>query len=112
MGSFKRDYATRFNVDPYNEQPGAPGGVEYKNCKAAAFGSWTASAAMIPISGTAGSVITGTSLGKSFNDILATEPPSRIRIINEGKLKQMGISDDLAKRAPPRPTPSTCPPRT
>src|SRR5713101_2822658 len=55
--------------------------------KAAAFGSWTASAAMIPISGPASSVITGTSLGKSFNNILATEPPSRIRIINEDKLK-------------------------
>ena len=51
--------------------------------KAAAFGSWTASAAMIPISGTASSVITATSLVKSFNNIVATEPPSRIRVINE-----------------------------
>ena len=66
--------------------------------KAAAFGSWTASAAMIPISGTASSVITGTSLAKSFNNIVAAEPPSRIRVINEEKLKQMGIADDLAKR--------------
>ena len=97
VGSFKRDYATRFNVDPYSSNRVLQEELD-KIGKAAAFGSWTASAAMIPISGTAGSVITGTSLGKSFNDILATEPPSRIRIINEGKLKQMGISDDLAKR--------------
>jgi hypothetical protein len=53
---------------------------------------------MIPIGGVASSVITGTSLAKSFNNILANEPPSRIRVINEGKLKEMGIGDDLAKR--------------
>src|SRR6185369_7458627 len=41
---------------------------------------------------------TGTSLAKSFNNIVATEPPSRIRVMNEDKLKQMGIADDLAKR--------------
>jgi hypothetical protein len=97
VGSFKRDYATRFNVDPYSSNPVLQEELD-KIGKAAAFGSWTASAAMIPISGPASSVITGTSLGKSFNNILATEPPSRIRIINEDKLKQMGIADDLAKR--------------
>jgi hypothetical protein len=97
VGSFKRDYAARFNVDPYSSNAVLQEELD-KIGKAAAFGSWTASAAMIPISGPASSVITGTSLGKSFNNILATEPPSRIRIINEDKLKQMGISDDLAKR--------------
>ncbi len=97
VGSFKRDYAARFGVDPYSSNPVLQEELD-KIGKAAAFGSWTASAAMIPISGPASSVITGTSLGKSFNNILATEPPSRIRIINEEKLKQMGIPDDLAKR--------------
>ena len=97
VGSFKRDYAARFNVDPYSSNAMLQEELD-KIGKAAAFGSWTASAAMIPISGPASSVITATSLGKSFNNILATEPPSRIRIINEDKLKQMGISDDLAKR--------------
>src|SRR6266496_662128 len=97
VGSFKRDYAARFGVDPYSSNPVLQEELD-KIGKAAAFGSWTASAAMIPISGPASSVITGTSLGKSFNNILATEPPSRIRIINEEKMKQMGIPDDLAKR--------------
>ena len=97
VGSFKRDYAARFNVDPYSSNEVLQEELD-KIGKAAAFGSWTASAAMIPISGPASSVITGTSLSKSFNNILATEPPSRIRIINEDKLKQMGITDDLAKR--------------
>ena len=97
IGSFKRDYATRFGVDPYSSNKVLQEELD-KIGKAAAFGSWTASAAMIPISGPASSVITGTSLAKSFNNILATEPPSRIRIINEEKLKEMGIADDLAKR--------------
>jgi hypothetical protein len=97
VGSFKRDYATRFGVDPYSSNPVLQAELD-KIGKAAAFGSWTASAAMMPISGPAGSVITATSLSKSFNNILATEPPSRIRIINEDKMKQMGIPDDLAGR--------------
>jgi hypothetical protein len=97
VGSFKRDYATRFGVDPYSSNQVLQDELD-KIGKAAAFGSWTASAAMIPISGPASSVITGTSLAKSFNNIVATEPPSRIRVINEEKLKEMGIADDLAKR--------------
>ena len=97
IGSFKRDYAARFGVDPYSTNQVLQDELD-KIGKAAAFGSWTASAAMIPISGTASSVITGTSLAKSFNNILANEPPSRIRTINEEKLKEMGVADDLARR--------------
>jgi len=96
VGSFKRDYAARFNVDPYSSNAVLQEELD-KIGKAAALGSWTASAAMIPISGPASSVITATSLSESFNNILATEPPTRIRIINEDKLKQMGISPDVAK---------------
>jgi hypothetical protein len=81
VGSFKRDYATRFEVDPYSSNPVLQAELD-KIGKAAALGSWTASAAMIPISGVPSSVITATSLSKSFNNILKTEPPSRIRVIN------------------------------
>ena len=97
VGAFKRDYATRFGVDPYSSNEVLQEELD-KIGNAAALGSWTASAVMIPISGPASSVITGTSLGKSFNNILSTEPPSRIRIINEEKLKQMGVASDLAQR--------------
>ena len=96
IGSFKRDYATHYNVDPYSSNQILQYELE-KIGKAAALGSWTASAAMIPISGVASSVITGTSLAKSFNNILKAEPPTRIRVINEDKLRQMGIAADLAK---------------
>jgi hypothetical protein len=97
IGSFKRDYATRYGVDPYSSNPMLQFELE-KIGKAAALGSWTASAAMIPISGPASSVITATSLGKSFNNVLKAEPPPRIRVINEVKLKEMRVADDLAKR--------------
>src|SRR5206468_11501476 len=97
VGSFKRDYAARFGVDPYSSNQVLQDELD-KVGQAAAFGSWTASAAMMPISGPASSVITATSLSKTFNNILATEPPPRIRIINEQKLKQMGIAPDLAER--------------
>jgi hypothetical protein len=97
VGAFKRDYASRYGVDPYSSNPALQEELD-KIGNAASAGMWTTSAAMIPISGPASAVITGTSLGKSFNNILATEPPSRIRNINEEKLKQMGVSDDGAKR--------------
>ena len=97
VGSFKRDYAARYDVDPYSSNQVLQDELD-KIGKAAAFGSWTASAAMMPISGPASSVITVTSLSKSFNNILAAEPPSRIRVINEEKLGQMGVASDVAKR--------------
>jgi hypothetical protein len=96
VGSFKRDYATRFDVDPYSSNKVLQEELD-KIGKAAALGSWTASAAMMPISGPAGAVISGTSLSKSFNNVLKNEPPPRIRIINEEKLKEMGIAPDIAK---------------
>src|SRR4029434_2773863 len=97
VGAFKRDYATHYNVDPYTSNPIVQQELE-KIGRAAALGSWTASAAMIPISGVASSVITGTSLAKSFNNVLKASATPRIPVINEGKLKEMGIPDDVAQR--------------
>ena len=97
VGAFKREYATRYGVDPYSTNAVLQEELD-KIGTAASAGMWTTSAAMIPISGPASSVLTGTSLAKSFNNILATEPPARIRNINEEKLKQMRVSDDGAKR--------------
>jgi hypothetical protein len=97
VGSFKRDYATRYGVDPYSSNKVLQDELD-KIGKAAAFGSWTTSAAMMPIGGTAGAVLSVTGLSQSFNNILKNEPPSRIRSLNEGKLQQMGVAPDLAAR--------------
>lgn len=97
VSSYKRDYATYYGVDPYSSNP-----VLQKELNsigwAAALGGWTASAAMMPIGGAAGAVLSVTGLGQSFNNILKAEPPPRIRIINEEKFKQMGMPADLAKQ--------------
>jgi hypothetical protein len=97
VGSFKRDYASRYRVDPYSSNGVLQEELD-KLAKAAAFGLWTAAVGTMPISGTAGAVMTVTGLGQSFNNVLAAEPPSRIRNINEQKLTEMGIGADLAKR--------------
>ena len=73
VGSFKRDYTARFEVDPYSSNPVLQAELDK-----------------------IGNAVT--SLSKSFNNVLANEPPSRIRVINEEKLGQMGIAPDLAKR--------------
>jgi hypothetical protein len=97
VGSFKRDYATRFEVDPYSSNKVLQEELD-KIGKAAALGSWTASAATLPISGTAGAVISATGLSQSFNNVLKNEPPPRIRVINEERLTEMGIAPDIAQR--------------
>jgi hypothetical protein len=97
VGAFKREYAGRYDVDPYSSNKVLQEELD-KIGKAAAFGMWTASAATMPIGGTAGAVLSGTSLSQSFNNVLKSEAPSRIRTVNEGKLQQMGVAPDLAKR--------------
>ena len=97
VGSFKREYASRYRVDPYSSNAVLQDELN-KIAKAAALGLWTASVGTLPISGTAGVVMGATSLGQSFNNVLAAEPPARIRAINEQKLGEIAISTDLAKR--------------
>jgi hypothetical protein len=97
VGSFKREYAARFGVDPYSSNKVLQEELD-KLAKASAYGLWTASIGTMPIGGAAGTVMSVTSLGQSFNNIVKNEPPPRIRVINEQKLTEMGIGADLAKR--------------
>jgi hypothetical protein len=97
VGSFKRDYAAKYEVDPYSTNKVLQDELD-KLANASALGLWTASIGTMPIGGTAGAVMTATSLSKSFNNVLQVEPPSRIRTINEDKLKEMGVSASLAKQ--------------
>ncbi len=97
VGAFKREYAGRYDVDPYSSNKVLQEELD-KIGKAGAYGLWTASVGTMPISGTAGAVISVTSLSQSFNNLLKNEPPARIRNVNETKLQQMGVAPDLAKR--------------
>ena len=97
VGAFKREYAGRYDVDPYSSNKVLQEELD-KIGKAGAYGLWTASLGTAPISGTAGAVMSVTALSQSFNNLLKNEPPARIRSINEEKLKEIGVSSDLAKR--------------
>lgn len=97
IGVFKREYASRFKVDPYSSNAVLQEELD-KIAKAAALGLWTAAVGTMPISGPAGAALTATSLGQSFNNVLAAESPSRIRTINQEKLAAAGIGADLAQR--------------
>jgi hypothetical protein len=97
VASFKREYAARVGVDPYSTNRVLQEELD-KLAKASALGLWTASVGTMPIGGAAGTVLTATSLSQSFNNVLKSEPPPRIRAINEGKLASMGVPADLSKR--------------
>ncbi len=93
----KRDYAAQLNVDPYSSNP-----VLQKELNrvawAAALGNLTVSAALMPVGGAAGAVVSSTRFSNALNDYLKAEPASQLRIINDGKLTAMGIPPDVAKR--------------
>jgi len=50
VGSFKRDYAARFSVDPYRATKVLQEELD-KLAKASAYGLWTADVGTMPISG-------------------------------------------------------------
>jgi hypothetical protein len=97
MSGRKREFAAQLGVDPYSSNA-----VLQKELNsvawAAAAGNLTVSAALLPVGGTAGAVVSGVRWSNALNEHLKTEPANRLRIINEGKLKTMGVPADLAKR--------------
>src|SRR5262249_19424871 len=97
MSGRKREYAAQLGVDPYSSN--ATLQKELNSIAwAAAAGNLTVSAALMPVGGAAGAVVTGVRWSNALNEMLTKEPASRLRIINEGKLKAMGIPAELAKR--------------
>ena len=93
----KREYAAQLGVDPYSSNA-----VLQKELNsvawAAAVGNLTVSAALMPVGGAAGAALSGVRWSNALNDLLKVEPASRLRIINEKKLADMGIPKDLAKQ--------------
>ena len=52
----------------------------------------------MPISGTAGAVISVTKMGEAVGDYLKLEGPADLRARNDKRLGEMGVSQDLTKR--------------
>ncbi len=98
VSSWKRDYAAEHGVDVYSSNK-----VLQKQLNkvgwAAAVGGLTVSAATMAAGGvTAATAFSNVRLSDQLNEVLKAEPPPRVRLINEKKLSEMGISDDLANR--------------
>jgi hypothetical protein len=93
----KREYAAALGVDPYTSN-----GVLQKELNAvawaAALGSWTVSVGTMPISGPAGAVISVTKMGDAIGDYVKAEGPADLRVRNDKRLGEMGVSKALAKR--------------
>ena len=97
MSGRKREYAAQLGVDPYSSNPALQKELN-SVAWAAAAGNLTVSAALMPVGGAAGAVVSTVRWSNAFSDHLKNEPASRIRVINEGKLKAMGISADVTRR--------------
>ena len=97
VSSYKRDYAYELGVDVYSSNP-----VLQKELNrvgwAGAIGSLTMTAALAPFGGPGVMVLKTTRLSAQINNLLKEEPPARLRQINEAKLKEMGVPDDLANQ--------------
>ena len=97
VSSYKRDYAYSLGVDVYSSNA-----VLQKELNrvgwAGALGSLSVSAALAPFGGPVAMAISTTRFAQQLNDLLKEEPPQRLRQINEQKLADMGVPDDLAGR--------------
>ncbi len=74
----KREYAYEFSVDVYSRNKSLQERLD-KLAWAGYAGGMSMSAAMMPIGGAAGAVISVSRLSKTFNEIFRTTPPNELR---------------------------------
>jgi hypothetical protein len=96
VSSWKRDFAFEHGVDVYSSNK-----LLQKELNSV---GWAAAVAGLSVSVAAAAssatvVIVGKNLrfANQLNNVLKEEPPSRLRLINEEKLKKMGVSKNLIK---------------
>jgi len=90
----KREYAYEFSVDVYSRNKALQERLD-KIAWAGYAGGMSMSAAMMPIGGAAGVVISVSRLSKTFNEIFRTIPPNELREQNGQKLLAMGANPDI-----------------
>jgi len=90
----KREYAYEFSVDVYSRNKPLQERLD-KIAWAGYAGGLSMSAAMMPIGGAAGVVISVSRLSKTFNEIFRTTPPNELREQNGQKLLAMGANPDV-----------------
>jgi hypothetical protein len=93
----QREYAAQLGIDVY-----CSNAVLQKELNsvawAAAVGNLSVGLALMPVGGTAGTVLSSVRLSDTLNEQLKDEPATWLRIINKDKLAAMGIPPDLAGR--------------
>ena len=97
FSSWKRDHAHRLGVDPYSRNAALQKELN-SVAWAATAGDWTTSIVLMPVGGPAVSAVSGMRMSDSVKNALKEEPPPRLRILSEGKLKAMGVPDELSKQ--------------
>ncbi len=96
VSSYKRDYAAEHNVDVYSTNP-----VLQKELNRVAWASvpgyLSVSVALSPAKGIAVAAYKTMGLVDLLNEVIEEEAPTDLHVINENKLKDMGIPEDLIR---------------
>jgi len=91
----KRQYAAKLNVDVYSSNPELQKALNSVGWACAA-GGLTLSVLTFPISNPAVKATMQMGTAQNLSNVIADTPPSRLRILASEKLKEMGISEELA----------------
>jgi hypothetical protein len=92
----KREYAYDFGVDVYSNNPVLQEELDDMAWSGYA-GGLTVAGLMSLVPGAAGIATTVTGGTRLMNEVYRSTPPSDLRIMNEKKLRDMGIAEDLAE---------------
>ena len=98
VSSWKRDYAAQHGVDVYSSNKVLQKQLNKVGWGAALGGLSVSAATMAAGGATAATAFSNVRMSDQLGEVLKAEPPPRVRLINEKKLSEVGISDDLAKR--------------
>lgn len=97
VSSWKREYCADMGCDVYSSNKSLQEELNRIGW-AAAIGGLTVSGATTVASGGAVMAFSLVRTSDQLNEVLKSEPPSRLRITNEEKLADLGINHDLAQK--------------
>ncbi|TDQ82972.1 hypothetical protein A8950_1254 [Dongia mobilis] len=97
VSSWKREYCAEMGCDVYSSNKVLQEELNRIGW-AAAIGGLAVSGATTAASGGAVMAFSLVRTSDQLNEALRSEPPSRLRIINEGKLHGLGVPDELAQK--------------
>ncbi|MEZ5832104.1 MAG: hypothetical protein R3D05_13080 [Dongiaceae bacterium] len=103
VSSWKRDYCAQLGCDVYSSNKVLQEELN-RIAWAAAIGGLTVSGATTVASGGAVMIFSTVRTADQLNEALRAEPPARLRLMNEEKLRAMGIQEALIQKFLDHPT--------